>query len=66
MDSFYKVKNKIEIKTNFIYLNEMKVLSDEKHQLANENNYNFDHPDAFDFDLLLETLKNLKMGRQVR
>ncbi|CAM4876238.1 unnamed protein product [Rotaria socialis] len=42
-----------------------KVLSDEQHEQANENNYNFDHPDAFDFDLLLETLKNLKMGRQV-
>ncbi|UJR27846.1 hypothetical protein I4U23_009111 [Adineta vaga] len=42
-----------------------KVLDDEQHELASENNYNFDHPDAFDFDLLLETLKNLKMGRQV-
>jgi uridine kinase len=43
-----------------------KVLTEEQHDQANENNYNFDHPDAFDFDLLLETLKNLKMGRQVR
>jgi len=52
--------------SEFIYLNQIKVLSDEQHELANENNYNFDHPDAFDFDLLLETLKNLKMGKQVR
>ncbi|CAF0938138.1 unnamed protein product [Didymodactylos carnosus] len=42
-----------------------KVLSDEQHQQANENNYNFDHPDAFDFNRLLETLKNLKNGKQV-
>ncbi|CAF0832757.1 unnamed protein product [Rotaria sp. Silwood1] len=42
-----------------------KVLTDEQHEQANENNYNFDHPDAFDFNLLLETLKNLKMGKQV-
>lgn len=26
------------------------------------SNYNFDHPDAFDFDLLLYTLKNMKEG----
>ncbi|CAF1259929.1 unnamed protein product [Adineta steineri] len=42
-----------------------KVLSEDQHHQASENNYNFDHPDAFDFDLLLETLKNLKMGKQV-
>ncbi|CAF4460408.1 unnamed protein product, partial [Adineta steineri] len=41
-----------------------KVLSEDQHHQASENNYNFDHPDAFDFDLLLETLKNLKMGKQ--
>jgi uridine kinase len=63
MDSFYKVrKRNIEL----MDWNQIKVLSDEQHEQANENNYNFDHPDAFDFDLLLETLKNLKMGRQVR
>jgi len=48
-----------------IYSNQIKVLNDEQHEQANESNYNFDHPDAFDFDLLLEKLKNLKMGRQV-
>ncbi len=46
--------------------NQMQVLTDEQHEQANESNYNFDHPDAFDFDLLLETLENLKMGKQVR
>ncbi len=49
-----------------LYENSIQVLTEEQHHQANENNYNFDHPDAFDFDLLLETLKNLKMGRQVR
>ncbi|CAF1639735.1 unnamed protein product [Rotaria sp. Silwood1] len=42
-----------------------KVLTDEQHEQAKMNNYNFDHPDAFDFDLLIETLKNLKIGKQV-
>ncbi|CAF1058945.1 unnamed protein product, partial [Didymodactylos carnosus] len=42
-----------------------KVLSDEHHEQAEKHNYNFDHPDAFDFILLLETLKNLKSGKQV-
>jgi uridine kinase len=27
--------------------------------------YNFDHPDAFDFDLMLETLQRLKDGKSV-
>ena len=34
--------------------------------MAKDNNYNFDHPDAFDFDVVLDKLKHLKMGRQVR
>ena len=42
-----------------------KVLDEEKHILADENEYNFDHPDAFDFDLLIETLKQLKKGKCV-
>jgi uridine kinase len=33
--------------------------------LANRNLYDFDHPDAFDFDLLLKTLYDLKSGKQV-
>ncbi len=43
----------------------LKVLTEEEHEQAKAGNYNFDHPDAFDFDLLLETLKNLKIGKQV-
>jgi uridine kinase len=41
------------------------VLTEEQHEQANASNYNFDHPDAFDFDLLIDTLKNLKSGKQV-
>lgn len=33
--------------------------------MAAANEYNFDHPDAFDFDLLAATLQRLKEGRKV-
>lgn len=42
-----------------------KVLSEQEHEAANRNEYNFDHPDAFDFDLILYTLQQLKKGKQV-
>ena len=42
-----------------------KVLSPEQHELAAINEYNFDHPDAFDFALLIKTLKRLKAGKRV-
>ncbi|XP_077496693.1 uridine-cytidine kinase-like lethal (2) k01209 isoform X6 [Amblyomma americanum] len=42
-----------------------KVLGEEQHKLADDNQFNFDHPDAFDFDLLIETLKKLKEGKRV-
>lgn len=42
-----------------------KVLNAEQHELAHRNEYNFDHPDAFDFDLLFTTLQRLKEGRKV-
>ncbi|XP_022089488.1 uridine-cytidine kinase-like 1 isoform X2 [Acanthaster planci] len=42
-----------------------KVLNEEQHQRAAENEYNFDHPDAFDYDLVIQTLKNLKEGKCV-
>ncbi|XP_064617235.1 uridine-cytidine kinase-like 1 [Liolophura sinensis] len=42
-----------------------KVLTPEQHNLAAKNEYNFDHPDAFDFDLMLHTLKRLKEGKKV-
>lgn len=42
-----------------------KVLNEEEHKLAHQNKYNFDHPDAFDFDLLIETVRKLKEGKRV-
>lgn len=42
-----------------------KVLDEDAHKLATNNDYNFDHPDAFDFDLLNDTLRRLKQGKRV-
>jgi len=42
-----------------------KVLSPDQHEAASRNEYNFDHPDAFDFALLVKTLKRLKAGKRV-
>lgn len=42
-----------------------KVLNEKQHEIADRNEYNFDHPDAFDFDLLIVTLQRLKEGRKV-
>lgn len=42
-----------------------RVLSKDQHELAAKNEYNFDTPDAFDFDLLLETLRRLSEGKSV-
>uniref|UniRef100_A0A8B9K4I8 Uridine-cytidine kinase n=1 Tax=Astyanax mexicanus TaxID=7994 RepID=A0A8B9K4I8_ASTMX len=43
-----------------------KVLSKEEQELAASNDYNFDHPDAFDFVLLSHTLRKLKQGKSVK
>ncbi|RCN28293.1 phosphoribulokinase/uridine kinase family protein [Ancylostoma caninum] len=40
-----------------------KVLNEEEHILAEQSNYNFDHPNAFDFDLLFEVLTRLREGK---
>ncbi|XP_046367409.1 uridine-cytidine kinase-like 1 [Haliotis rufescens] len=42
-----------------------KVLNKDQHEKAAVNEYNFDHPDAFDFELLIETLRRLKDGKIV-
>jgi len=42
-----------------------KVLNEKQHLMAATNEYNFDHPDAFDFDLLLVTLQRLKEMKKV-
>uniref|UniRef100_A0A669CEG1 Uridine-cytidine kinase n=1 Tax=Oreochromis niloticus TaxID=8128 RepID=A0A669CEG1_ORENI len=43
-----------------------KVLSPEEQALAAKNDYNFDHPGAFDFELLVSTLRKLKQGKSVK
>ncbi|XP_073675022.1 uridine-cytidine kinase-like 1a isoform X2 [Garra rufa] len=43
-----------------------KVLSPEEQALAASNDYNFDHPGAFDFELLVTTLRKLKQGKSVK
>lgn len=44
----------------------MQVLSPEEQRLAASNDYNFDHPGAFDFELLVTTLRKLKQGKSVK
>ena len=41
------------------------MLNEEESKLASVNEYNFDHPDAFDFKLMIETLQKLKEGQRV-
>ncbi|XP_075384391.1 uridine-cytidine kinase-like 1 isoform X1 [Tenrec ecaudatus] len=43
-----------------------KVLTRQQQEQAANNNFNFDHPDAFDFDLIVATLKKLKQGKSVK
>ncbi|XP_053430872.1 uridine-cytidine kinase-like 1 isoform X6 [Nycticebus coucang] len=43
-----------------------KVLTKQQQEQAARNNFNFDHPDAFDFDLIISTLKKLKQGKSVK
>ncbi|XP_036803417.1 uridine-cytidine kinase-like 1 isoform X6 [Oncorhynchus mykiss] len=43
-----------------------KVLTPEQQVTAASNDYNFDHPDAFDFGLLAHTLRKLKLGKSVK
>ncbi|GMS96189.1 hypothetical protein PENTCL1PPCAC_18364 [Pristionchus entomophagus] len=42
-----------------------KVLNTEQKKSAHDSNFNFDHPDAFDFDLLKDVLARLKEGKSV-
>ncbi|GAA6235637.1 uridine-cytidine kinase-like 1 isoform X1 [Lates japonicus] len=43
-----------------------KVLNKEEQELAAKNEYNFDHPDAFDFELLVTVLRKLKKGKSIK
>lgn len=42
-----------------------KILTPEQHRLAHKNEYDLDSPDAIDFDLLVQSLRDLKEGRRV-
>ncbi|CAH2090736.1 unnamed protein product [Euphydryas editha] len=42
-----------------------KVLNEKQHHAAMRNEYNFDHPDAFDIELLITVLQRLKEGKKV-
>ncbi|KAM4633589.1 uridine-cytidine kinase-like 1 [Polymixia lowei] len=43
-----------------------KVLNKEEQELAAKNEYNFDHPEAFDFELLVTVLRKLKKGKSIK
>lgn len=43
-----------------------KVLNKEAQELAAKNEFNFDHPDAFDFELLVTVLRKLKKGKSIK
>ncbi|KAL8706019.1 MAG: hypothetical protein Q9201_000904 [Fulgogasparrea decipioides] len=42
-----------------------KILTPEQHALAHRNEYDLDAPEAIDFDLMVERLRDLKQGRRV-
>ncbi|XP_013136435.1 PREDICTED: uridine-cytidine kinase-like 1 [Papilio polytes] len=42
-----------------------KVLNEKQHVAAQRNEYNFDHPDAFDMELLVRVLQRLREGKKV-
>ncbi|KAL8866593.1 MAG: hypothetical protein Q9174_006209, partial [Haloplaca sp. 1 TL-2023] len=41
-----------------------KILTPEQHTLAHKNEYDLDAPEAIDFDLMVERLRDLKQGRR--
>ncbi|XP_075427782.1 uridine-cytidine kinase-like 1 isoform X5 [Ascaphus truei] len=43
-----------------------KVLTEKQQAQAACNDFNFDHPDAFDFELIIGTLKKLKQGKSIK
>lgn len=42
-----------------------KILNERQHEQAERNEYNFDHPDSFDIDLMADVIERLKEGRKV-
>lgn len=72
MDSFYKVRDApvrgaaAPQGTPPDRSGSPQVLTQQQQEQAALNNYNFDHPDAFDFDLIVSTLQKLKQGKSVK
>lgn len=56
----------ISDQTRNLYVTHLQVLSPEEQARAASNDYNFDHPGAFDFELLVTTLRKLKQGKSVK
>jgi uridine kinase len=56
--------------TNWVQIlstdNFYKPLDERERVLANEDKYNFDHPSAFDWNLLEDVIKEIKKGQQVQ
>ena len=55
----------VTLSVDFFFNSAILVLTPEQKIEAEKNNYNFDHPDAFDSQLLVETLTKLKAGKRV-
>lgn len=53
-----------DLSTNVVFLRQ--VLNKDEQELAAKNEYNFDHPDAFDFELLVSVLRKLKKGKSIK
>ena len=43
-----------------------KDLTQEEHRLAASNEYNFDHPDSFDKELIIQSLRDLSHGKTIQ
>ncbi|KAH8279461.1 hypothetical protein KR026_010419 [Drosophila bipectinata] len=66
MDCFYKVGfHSSYLESVILPINILQILNEKQHEQALSNEYNFDHPDAFDIELLLDVLTKLKEGRKV-
>lgn len=68
MDSFYKVRaeRRGEALHGAVLSGRSQVLDEGQQALAARSDYNFDHPDAFDFELLVSVLRKLKKGKSVK
>ena len=51
---------------NFCFCFLIQVLTPEQHEQAERSEYNFDHADAFDWELACERLKKLKEGKNTK